>query len=85
VDSGNKIVRIGVIGAGRVSEIYHLPVLAVMPDVKLTWICDLDKPRALKLARFYRIREVQQAIVNCSDVDIVLVAMPVGLRDGVLE
>ena len=85
MDSGNRIVRIGVIGAGRVAEIYHLPVLAKMPDARLTWICDLDKTRALKLARRYRIREVQQAIANCSDVDIVLVGMPVGFRDGVLE
>ena len=53
MDSGNRIVRIGVIGAGRVAEIYHLPVLAKMPDARLTWICDLDKTRALKLARAY--------------------------------
>ena len=85
MNSGSEIVRIGVIGAGHVTETLHLPVLAAMPDVKLVWVCDVDKARADKLARFHRIGEVRETVASCSDVDIVLIATPVGLRDKVLE
>ncbi len=80
-----KTVRVGIVGAGRVADTHHLPVLALMPDVKLAWICDLNKARAARLARPYGINEVQEKIADCSDVDVVLLATPIGLRDQILK
>lgn len=79
------MIKVGIVGAGHVAEGQHLPVLAGMPDVKLMWICDVDRKRASTLARLHQIAEVQQEIANCSDVDIALVAIPVGYRQAVMD
>ena len=85
MDSGNRIVRVGIIGAGRVVENYHLPVLAAMPGVELAWICDPDGARALKLARLHAVGEVRRELADCGDVDVALVGIPVGCREPILE
>ncbi len=77
--------RIGVLGAGRVSRDMHLPVLRNMPDVSVCWICDQDKERARGLAKAYGVPSAFERIEECSDVDVVLVAIPVGARRGVMD
>ncbi|MDP6716815.1 MAG: Gfo/Idh/MocA family oxidoreductase [SAR202 cluster bacterium] len=81
----SNITRVGVLGAGQTAELNHLPVLAAMPDVEISWLCDLDKERAEHLARAYKVKSVYQDIGVCGDVDAVLVSIPVGLRREPLE
>lgn len=78
-------MRIGVLGAGGVSKDLHLPVLVNMPDVEISWICDKDKHHAQQLAKLFRIPGVFDSIEKCSDVEIVLVAIPVGYRNEVMH
>jgi predicted dehydrogenase len=78
-------IKIGVIGAGDVADKYHLPILAAMREVELEWICDLDRARATKLAAAYGISRVEQDLSKCADVDIALVAVPVGNRKTVFD
>jgi predicted dehydrogenase len=78
-----KTVRVGIVGAGRVADTHHLPVLALMPDVELAWICYLNRARAAKLARSYGIDEVQEKIAACSDVDVPLLATPIALVESI--
>lgn len=80
-----KTMRIGILGAGGVSKDLHLPVLANMPDVNVTWICDKDEERAQKLGKLFKIPAIFTHIEQCSDVDIVLVAIPVGYRYTVMQ
>jgi predicted dehydrogenase len=77
-------LRIGIIGAGAVSSGSHLPVLVNMPDVTIEWICDQSLPRARTVARSYRIPRAFADLSRCPEVDVVLVATPVGSRNEVI-
>jgi predicted dehydrogenase len=77
-------IKVGVIGAGWVAQSWHLPVLAAMPQVEVKWICDVDRARAEKTARAFGVRETRQDAAHCPDVDIALVAIPLGFRKPVL-
>ena len=48
------------------------------------WICDINERRAKKLAKLYNISSVYNDLDKCSDVDIVLIAIPVGYRRAVM-
>ena len=78
-------IKIGIVGAGAVTTDLHLPVLVNFPDVQLRWICDINKKRAKYLAKMYKIPQVFNDIEQCSDVDIVLIAIPVGYRPVVMQ
>ena len=43
-------LRIGVIGAGAIAQLAHLPVLAKMRGAEIAAICDNDRPKARALA-----------------------------------
>ena len=51
-------VRIGLIGAGAVVQVAHLPVLKKLKNVELAAICDVDLPKARALAERFAIRNV---------------------------
>ena len=44
-------VRIGLIGAGAIAQIAHLPVLRKLKGVQIAAICDSDGPKARALAQ----------------------------------
>lgn len=77
--------RIGILGAGSVVELYHLPVLRTMADVSVEWVCDKVGARASDLAKLHGVNRWFQDLDDCSDVDIVLVAIPVGYRKPAVE
>lgn len=72
-------------GAGVVTSGSHLPVLVNMPDVMVDWVCDRSLPTAKAVARSYGIKQAFGAIGECPDVDVVLVATPVGSRNAVVR
>jgi len=76
--------KVGVVGAGSVTSGSHLPVLVNMPDVRVEWICDRSLPAAKAVARSFKIAHAYAEISQCSDVDVVLVAVPVGARKAVV-
>ena len=55
-------VRIGVVGAGAIAQLTHLPVLSKMRGVKLVSICDNDRPKARALADRFEVPDV------CTDI-----------------
>jgi predicted dehydrogenase len=73
-------VRVGLIGAGGVTEHYHLPVLRRLRNVELPWVVDRDREAAERLASGTRIPHVGTSLDACADVDAALVAVPVGAR-----
>ncbi len=41
-----KKLRIGIVGLGWVSQVFHLPILSKFEDVEIVSLCDRDKSRA---------------------------------------
>ncbi len=79
--SGSAKVNVGILGAGSVVKDFHLPVLCSMPEVEVTWLCDKVESQARNLSSTLAPSSlVFTRIEDCPDVDIVLVAIPVGLR-----
>ncbi|HEY3886268.1 MAG TPA: Gfo/Idh/MocA family oxidoreductase [Vicinamibacterales bacterium] len=76
--------RVGIIGAGVVTSGSHLPVLVNMSDVSVEWICDRSPAAAESVARSYGIRRAFVDLEQCPDVDLVLVATPVGTRRDIV-
>src|SRR5215831_11421377 len=76
--------KVGVIGAGVVTSGSHLPVLVNMPDVSVEWVCDRSLATAQRVARSYGISRVFADLTQCPDVDVVLIATPVGSRRSVV-
>jgi len=77
-------VRLGLIGAGNVVETYHLPALSGLSDLRISWIYDKDVRRAELLADAADIARPIRSLEEAPDVDLVLVAVPVGARRAVL-
>ncbi|HXM47360.1 MAG TPA: Gfo/Idh/MocA family oxidoreductase [Pyrinomonadaceae bacterium] len=74
-------IKVGILGAGNVVKELHLPVLRNMPDVEVSWLCDQVERQARNLQKTLSpTSQVFTRIENCPDVDIVLVAIPVGFR-----
>lgn len=80
-----ELFRIGIVGAGSVSDGYHAPVLAQFPGVRVEWVCDKDSAKAKSFAKKHGIPVSGSDPETLSDVDAVLVAIPVGLRAQTLE
>ena len=85
VDFSRSVMKIGVLGAGIVSKQSHLPVLVNMPNVNVVWVCDKIETRARNLADAFKIPLVFTDLDHCPEVDAVLVAIPVGYRQDVME
>jgi predicted dehydrogenase len=77
-------VRIGVVGAGAIAQLAHLPVLAKMRGAELVAICDNDRPKARGLADRFAIPDVFtdiEDLLELDDLDAVVVATPNHLHE----
>jgi len=43
-------LRLGIVGLGWVSQVFHLPILSKMEDAEIVAVCDRDKSRAKMIA-----------------------------------
>jgi predicted dehydrogenase len=77
-------VRIGLIGAGAIVQVAHLPVLKKLKTVEIAAICDVDLPKARALAERFQIKDVFDDIEDLLDhehLDAILVATPNHLHE----
>lgn len=78
-------LRLGLIGCGRVVELFHLPALAAIPDISVTAIADSDAARVsrigdlLGLAAAHRYTDYR-ALLEREPVDAVSISSPPGLH-----
>lgn len=81
MDTASKI-RIGIVGAGKIVEDAHLPVLLTLPNVSIAWITDQRAERRDLLSEMYRIPAVppEIALRQIQDIDVCLLAIPFGVR-----
>ena len=78
-------IRIGLIGAGAVVQVAHLPVLKRLKNVELAAICDTDLPKARALATRFGIPDVFDDIEDLLEhqrVDALLIATPNHLHES---
>jgi predicted dehydrogenase len=79
-----RSLRVGIVGAGTVSSGSHLPILVNTPNISIDWICDSSLATARSVARAYSIDAAYERIAQCPDVDVVLIATPLGSRRQVV-
>src|SRR6201990_2301292 len=80
----NERVRIGVIGAGAIAQLAHLPVLTKMRGASVTAICDNDRPKARALADRFGIDDVLtdiEDLLELEELDAVVIATPNHLHE----
>src|SRR3990172_4032530 len=77
-------IRIGLIGAGAIVQVAHLPVLKKLKSVEVAAICDVDLPKARALAERFQIKDVFDDIEDLlghERIDAILVATPNHLHE----
>lgn len=77
-------VRIGMVGAGAIAQLAHLPVLAKMRGAKLVAVCDNDRPKARALADRFGVDDVYTDIEDMLEADelsAIVVATPNHLHE----
>lgn len=74
-----KVVQLGVIGAGGMAQVVHLPILKKFSDVHIEAICDLDRSKAGFIAQKFGIPRFfgdAQHLLALSELDGVLILTP---------
>lgn len=77
--SGNKAVRIGIIGAGAVADFHHAPGIRIDPRAELTLVCDVNATLAKERAAAWGVEQVTDdplAAATSDAVDAVIVCTP---------
>lgn len=77
-------LRIGLVGAGAIAQLAHLPLLARMRGAQLVAICDNDGPKAVALAQRLKVPHIFTDIDELLDsdkLDAVVIATPNHLHE----
>jgi predicted dehydrogenase len=77
-------LNVGVVGAGAIAQIAHLPVLAKMRGVQLVALCDNDRPKARALADRFEIPDAYtdiEDLLETEGLEAVVVATPNHLHE----
>ena len=77
-------IRVGVIGAGAIAQVAHLPVLAGRDDVTFVGVCDSDLAKAQSLATRFGAAAAYDDIedlIQYAKPEAVLVATPNHLHE----
>lgn len=71
-------VRVGVLGAGAISQVVHLPILSEREDVDLVAVSDLDAPKAETLAERFGVTRVldDRGLVEDDEIEAIVIATP---------
>jgi predicted dehydrogenase len=82
-----RVWSIGIVGAGAITRLMHLPVLLSMSRVRIAWIVDADVERARTVATAYGLSSAvrPRSLAGLPPADVVLLAIPVGVRSAYYE
>ena len=73
------MIRVGVVGCGRVAQQRHLPIVANLPEAELVAICDVDGDTRRRLSQQYNLKlcfDDYSDLVNEDSVYAVMIATP---------
>lgn len=77
-------IRLGLVGAGAIAQLAHLPVLSKIRGAKLVAICDNDGPKAGALAQRLGVPDIFTDIdelLDSDELDAVIIATPNHLHE----
>jgi predicted dehydrogenase len=77
-------LRLGIIGAGAIAQVAHLPVLSRMRGAELVALCDNDGPKARSLAERFGVPDVFtdiEDLLEYDQLDAVVVSTPNHLHE----
>ncbi|MGK2963801.1 MAG: Gfo/Idh/MocA family protein [Gemmatimonadaceae bacterium] len=77
-------IRLGMVGAGAIAQLAHLPVLSRIKGAKLVAICDNDGPKAGALAQRLGVPDIFtdfDELLDSEEVDAVVIATPNHLHE----
>ncbi|HEV7839695.1 MAG TPA: Gfo/Idh/MocA family oxidoreductase, partial [Gemmatimonadaceae bacterium] len=77
-------VRLGLVGAGAIAQLAHLPVLSKLKGAQLVALCDNDGPKASAIAERLKIPDVftdLEDLLELDQVDAVVIATPNHLHE----
>jgi len=80
----NDPIRVGVIGAGAIAQVAHLPALRRMAGVEVVAICDNDIAKARALAGRFEVRDSYddiEDVLRYASVDAVVICTPNHLHE----
>ncbi len=78
------LTRIGVVGAGAIAQVAHLPVLSKMRGAELVALCDNDGVKARALAERFGVRDVftdMEDLLEFDELDAVVITTPNHLHE----
>ena len=78
------VVRLGLVGAGAIAQLAHLPVLSKLKGAQLVALCDNDGPKASAIAERLNIPDVftdLEDLLELDEVDAVVIATPNHLHE----
>ena len=77
-------IRLGLVGAGAIAQLAHLPVLSKIRGAQLVAICDNDGPKAGALAQRLGVPDIftdMDELLDSEEVDAVVIATPNHLHE----
>ena len=80
----NDPIRVGVLGAGAIAQVAHLPVLRRLPGVEVAAICDNDVSKAQALASRFDVKDTYddiEEVLRYANVDVVVICTPNHLHE----
>ncbi|MFN2432320.1 MAG: Gfo/Idh/MocA family protein [Gemmatimonadota bacterium] len=80
-------LRVGIVGAGAIAQVVHLPCYLRLPNVQVTALCDLDPTKLRLLSAKYGIPRAfrdYEALLASPEVDAVDVCLPNNLHHRVV-
>src|SRR2546422_789581 len=80
----NDPIRVGVLGAGAIAQVAHLPVLRRLPGVEVAAICDNDVSKAQALAARFEVKDTYddiEEVLRYASVDVVVICTPNHLHE----
>ena len=82
--STKDTVRLGLVGAGAIAQLAHLPVISKVKGAELIALCDNDGPKASAIAERMKIPDVFtdiEDLLELDQVDAVVIATPNHLHE----
>lgn len=88
MSQAERDVRVGIVGAGGIAQVVHLPILMRLPDVQVAALVDTQLEKARTIAERFEVPSVSRTLAELPDeleIDAVLVSAPTDAHAELVE